>query len=188
MRSFLKGAAMVAVLALAAMPALAPMAAFAQSASSSVLASVPPDSTTIVTVPYGDLANQVLDIVGTVAAAAVAALVALAASMLPGWLRPLITASVETAIGHFIDQGVNYAIQEVEGFDKDKTISLNVGNAGVASALNYVVAQAPGFLIKLAGGKDAVISKIIAFLSKFGIVLDTGVAPAAVAAQVSATS
>lgn len=179
MRAFLKAAALALVVTFAVtlMPSVA---AFAQDASSSI--AVPATTgDTIVTVPLGDWTTQVLDVVGAILLGLVSLLVATAARFLPGWLRPLVTASVQAAIANFVRQGIAYAIQEVEGFDKDKTISLDVGNAAVASALRYVIEHAPDWLVGLAGGKDAIAEKIIAFLGEHGIVLDSGVAPAQVA-------
>ena len=151
-------------------------------ASSSVVASVPTDGSTIVTVPIGDWTNRVVDLFGALLTAAVTALIAIAIRFLPNWLQPLITVTVQTAIAGFVRQGFGYAIQEVENFDKDKTVDLNVGSAGVASALTYVIQHAPPFLINLAGGKDSIVEKIIAFLTEHGITLDSSVQPAQVAA------
>jgi hypothetical protein len=75
-------------------------------------------------------------------------------------------------IANYVRQGIAWAIQEVENFDKDKVITLDVGNAGVASALRYVLEHAPAWLVGLAGGKDKIVQKIVAFLTDHGIVLD----------------
>ncbi len=84
---------------------------------------------------------------------------------------------MQAAIANFIRQGIAYAIQWVEGFDKDKSISLNVGSSAVAVAARYVIEHAPPFLVGLAGGEDKIKDKIIALLGEFGIVLDPEVYP-----------
>lgn len=168
MRAFSKAVALV--VALFFIPALA----FAQS-------SIEPSATVVVFDPSSIL-NPVLELLGVIIAAAVSFLVARIVAFLPAWARVLFTAAIQSQLTAFIKQGIAWAIQEVEGFDKDKTISVDVGNAGVASALRYVLEHAPAYLINLAGGKDAIVQKIIAFLTEHGIVLDSGVVPQQVAA------
>lgn len=182
MRAFFKVAALAAALAFASLTLFAPpIAAFAQEVSSSALAVVDGGK---VSVEVAGALNPVLEFLGGLLTLAVASLVALAVRFLPAAIRPLITTAVQTAIARFIEQGIGWAIQEIEGFDKDKRIDFNVGSAGVASALAYVLNQAPPFLIKLAGGKDAIVNLIVSFLGRFGIVLDTGVS----AQQVASTA
>jgi len=148
--------------------------AFAQASSSA------PDSS-VVTVSVAEHLNPILEFIQVLLEAATGGLILLLMRFLPGWLRPLITAQVQAAITVFIRQGIAWGIQEVESFDKDKVISFDVGNAGVASALRYVLDHAPEWLVNLAGGKDAIAAKIVAFLTEHGIVLDKDVDPTAVA-------
>jgi hypothetical protein len=176
MRAFLKAAALAAALFV-----LFPLVALAQDASSSAVAVVTGRD---VTVQTSGFLNPIIEFVGGLLTLAVAGLVAMVVNFLPGVVRPFITAQVQAAITKFIQQGIGWAIQEVEGFDKDKVVNFNAGSAGVASALAYVLNQAPAFLIKLAGGKDAITNLIVSELGKFGIVLDTGVS----AQQVASTA
>ncbi len=183
MRAFLKAAALAAAVSLAALPLLLPAVSLAQDAVSSmasIASSIPPDSS-IVTVPIGDWATPIVEVFGAILMAAVSSLVAIVVGFAPQWLRPLITTVVQNAISAFIRQGIGYAIQWVVGFDKGKTIDLNVGSTAVAVALRYVVDHAPDFLLKWAGGEDAIKEKIIALLGEFGITLDDQTSPAAVA-------
>ncbi len=179
----------LAVVALILGVLLACDAAFAQSASAVISSAVdattvtvPATSDTIVTIPAGNWANTVLDLFGAILMASIASLVAIACRFLPGWLQPLVTTAVQTAITNFARQGLAYAIQWVVGFDKDKTIDLNVGSAAVAVALRYVIEHAPAFLVSLAGGPDKIKEKLIALLGEFGITLDAQTSPAAVVA------
>ncbi|OJX17964.1 MAG: hypothetical protein BGO82_17295 [Devosia sp. 67-54] len=168
-------------MSVAAFAVLSPLAAIAQETATTVAGT--PAGDTIVTVPLGNWTTNVLDIAGAILMAAVASLVAIAARMLPDWLRPLVTTAVQAAIANFVRQGIAYAIQAIEGFDKNKTIDLNVGSAAVAVALRYVIEHAPGFLVGLAGGEEAIKDKIIALLGEVGITLDASTMPAAVKAQ-----
>lgn len=166
------------VLAMVAMAGLAPEA-FAQAASA--ISSAVADPSTSVSFDLASVINPIIEVLGVIAGTAVTFIVVRLVGLLPGWVQVLFTAAVQAQMGSFIRQGIAWAIQEVVGFDKDKTITLDVGNAGVAAALRYVIEHAPSFLVDLAGGKDAIVEKIIAFLTEHGIVLDTAVSPAEVA-------
>lgn len=178
----LRVAALAAAVSFLAIPMLSALPAVAQEvahAASSVPATT---GDTIVSIPLGNWTTNVLDVAGAILMAAVASLVAVTVKMLPDWLRPLVTTAVQAAIANFIRQGLAYSIQWVEGFDKGKTIDLNVGSAAVAVALRYVMEHAPGFLVSLAGGTERIKQVIIAMLGEFGVTLDAQTSPAAVAA------
>jgi len=148
--------------------------AFAQSSA--------PDASTVVSIHIADLLNPIIETLGVILGAAVTFFVARVVSFLPGWARVLFTAAIQAQVANFIRQGISWAIQKAEGFDQDKTVSFDVGSAGVAEALRYVLEHAPSYLVNLAGGKDAIVQKIIAFLTEHGIVLDANVSPEQVAA------
>ena len=177
MHAFLKAVALAAAVAL--LLASGETIAFAQAASSAASA-----SDTTVTISLATILNPILNWIAPLFGSAFAAgLIAIFLGFVPAPLRPFITAGVETALSHYIVQGIQWAIQDIEGFDANKTIPVNVGNAAVASALKYVLAQAPAWLVSLAGGQSAVAAKIVAFFHQFGITLDTGVDPSAVASE-----
>jgi len=170
MRAFLKAAALGVAAALFFVPALA----FAQS-------SAPADTSSVVSITLSTFLNPVIELLGLILGAAVSWFVVQIVAFLPGWARVLFTAAIQAQVANFIRQGIAWAIQKVEGFDANKTVSFDVGSAGVAEALRYVIEHAPGYLVNLAGGKDAIVQKIIAFLTEHGIVLDTNVSPEQVA-------
>lgn len=185
MRAFSKAAALAAAVFLASSAVLLPVTALAQSASSAIESSAAIVTGGTVSVSLAAYINPIIEFVGSLAGlGAAASIVALIVSILPPVVRPFATSAVQSAIAHFIEQGIGWAIQEVENFDKDKKVDFNVGSAGVASALGYVLNAAPAFLVKLAGGKDAISSLIVSALGKFGIMLDSGVS----AQQVASTA
>ena len=139
------------------------------------------DST--VSIPVDSWLNPILEFIGVIAAALATWLVGLLVGFLPKWAQAAITAQAQAALAGWIRQAINYAIQQVEGFDKDKTISVDVGSSALATALRFLIEHAPAFLIKLAGGPDKIKAQILAALSDHGIVLDSGVLPEAVAAR-----
>lgn len=176
MHAFLKAVALAAAVALLFVSG--ETIAIAQAVSSA--ASSAPDTT--VSISLATYVNPILDTLAALfGTAAAGSIIAVLVAFVPAWLRPLATAAVQATLSHYIVDGLGYAVQEIENFDKDKTVTLDVGSAGVASAVNYVLTNAPSFLINLAGGKDAIVNKIIAFLHQFNITLDTGVSPAQVA-------
>jgi len=137
-----------------------------------------------VTVPIGAWLDPIIEfIIGVVLAAGATWLVGVLVGFLPQWLRPLVNAAVQAALAGWIRQAINYAIQQVEGFDKDKSISFDVGSNALAVILRFLIEHGPGWLLKLAGGPDKLKAQILAALSDHGIVLDSGVLPAQVAAN-----
>lgn len=134
-----------------------------------------------VSIPVDTWLNPILEFIGVIAAALATWLVGLLVGFLPKGLRAFANAAVQAALAGWIRQAINYAIQQVEGFDKGKTISFDVGSGGLAVALRFLIDHGPGWLLKLAGGPDKLKAQILAALSDHGIVLDSGVTPAAVA-------
>ncbi len=137
---------------------------------------------TTVSVPVDTWLNPVLEFLGLIAAGLATWLVGILVRFLPKGLQAFASAQLQAALAGWITQAINYAIQQVEGFDKGKTIDLNVGSSALAVALRFLIEHGPGWLIKLAGGPDKIKAQILAALSDHGIVLDTGVLPEAVAA------
>lgn len=138
---------------------------------------------TTVSVPVDASLNPALEFVGLIAAGLSTALVGILVKFLPKGLQAFATAQLQAALAGWITQAINYAIQQVEGFDKGKTIDLNVGSSALAVALRFLIEHGPTWLIKLAGGPDKIKAQILAALSDHGIVLDSGVLPEAVAAR-----
>lgn len=117
-----------------------------------------PDATTVV-VPVGNWITQLLDNATAVVAAAIAALVAWAFRALPKTVVDILrTMQVEQLLKRAADYGINVT----KGAVKDKALEVNVGNQAVAHAVQYVIDNAPGWLLKWMGGTEAVRDKIIA--------------------------
>lgn len=117
-----------------------------------------PDATTVV-VPVGNWITQILDNATAVVAAAIAALVAWAFRALPKTVVDILrTMQVEQLLKRATDYGINVT----KGAVKDKALEIHVGNQAVANAVQYVIDNAPGWLIKWMGGTEAVRDKIIA--------------------------
>ncbi len=142
------------------------------------------DSNSTVTV-QADQLNPVIEFFGLILMGLGGTLIAMLVKLLPGWARPFINAAVQAALANWYRQGIASAIQEIEGFDKNKTISLDVGSSGLAWALRFLIEYAPRFLLKIAGGPEKVKAQILTYFTEHGIVLDQGVTTAAVAEKAS---
>jgi len=138
-----------------------------------------------VSIPVDAWLNPILEFIGLILAGLATWLVGQLVRFLPTWAQAVITAQVQAALAGWIRQAINYAIQQVEGFDKGKVISFSVGSSALATALRFLIDHGPAWLLKLAGGPDKIKAQILAALSDHGIVLDTGVLPEAVAAAAS---
>lgn len=137
---------------------------------------------TTVSIPVDTWLNPALEFLGLIAAGGATWLVGVLVAFLPKGMRALVNTAVQTLLANWIRQAINYAIQQVEGFDKGKVISFSVGSSALATALRFLIDHGPAWLLKLAGGPDKIKAQILAALSDHGIVLDTGVLPEAVAA------
>lgn len=135
-----------------------------------------------VSIPVDTWLNPALEFLGLIAAGGATWLVGVLVAFLPKGMRALVNTAVQTLLANWIRQAINYAIQQVEGFDKGKVISFSVGSSALATALRFLIDHGPAWLLKLAGGPDKIKAQILAALSDHGIVLDTGVLPEAVAA------
>lgn len=63
-----------------------------------------------------------------------------------------------------IEQAINLAINAVPGAAKGQPLTIDVGNAVLAHALQWVVDEVPSFVVKLMGGEDGIKAKIFAAL------------------------
>ncbi|WP_448952109.1 hypothetical protein [Labrys neptuniae] len=136
-------AALVAALALAA-------PAFAQTATTV--------ADTVVSIPLGDWIKDIGSLVLSLSLPAILWIV----RKLPASIAQIVTTA---QVDQLLNKGIAYAINAVEGATAGKTLSVNVGNAVLAQALNYVTAHAPQWLIDWMGGLDAIAQKIIARLN-----------------------
>jgi hypothetical protein len=95
------------------------------------------------------------------------------------WAGMLIGARVDQLLAKAIDYGIN----SVAEASKNKTMSAPIANEVLRSALQYAVDNAPN-LVKMAGGVDLVIQKIIARLdTSEGVGVVAGPAIAATAGK-----
>ncbi len=93
-----------------------------------------------VAVPVGDYASQALAWAQPLAVTAVSAAIAYGCRALPGWAGSLAS---EFLTQQRIESAVNYAVTQVEGATKGKTVSVEVGNTLVATAEQYLLKSAP---------------------------------------------
>lgn len=110
-----------------------------------------------VALPWGDVLASAVQGLGSVLVplAATAALAALA--RLAGPLRVLVTT---TLVERLVRNVGDYAINAVAGAVRGRTLTVPVGSAVIAGAVQHALDQAPGWLVRAAGGIDGLGEKV----------------------------
>lgn len=111
-----------------------------------------------IVVPVGSWAQHLSEVVGPVLLAVLM------------WLMRKLPASVVDILKtmkaeQLLTRAVDYGVNAVAGAAKDKVLSVHVGNAVVAQSVQYVIDNAPGWLVRWLGGQEAIAAKIIARLN-----------------------
>ena len=106
-----------------------------------------------VSIPWGQWVSDWVPFI----ASGLAALVAWGLRQLP--------ANIVAILGNgrvelLLNNAVNYGLNAVAGAAKGKTLDVNVGNQVLSEALNYAIANAPGWLTTWAGGPEGLAKKI----------------------------
>lgn len=117
---------------------------------------------TSVAIPYGD---WIVGLAGLAAQVLTPALIAAATGLvavLPWPLRLFLTANLVERLAR---NAVDYALNEVEGAAKGRTLSVDLGRAVLARAVGRAVAQAPGWLLEAAGGPSGIAEKVFRLLN-----------------------
>lgn len=117
-------------------------------------------ATTVLTVPVG---NWLTNALGVLEPALVMLLAAVAT-----WALAKLPAAVSALIGPLLTEQIlkratDFALNAVAGAAKDKTVSVDVGNAVVQAALDYVVKHAPDWAAQFDAA--TIMQKIIARLN-----------------------
>ena len=119
------------------------------------------EAATTVAIPYGDwivgLAQLAAQVLLPLLLTAATGLVA----VLPWPVRLFLTAGLVERLAR---NAVDFALNEVEGAAKGRTLSLDLGRAVLARAVGRAVAQAPGWLLEAAGGPTGIAEKVFRLL------------------------
>lgn len=163
------GLLLASAVAFAAFPAVM---AFAQDVT------VNANDNSSVTIPWGSWLSQVT----SAAAMLTIPVVGWLFRKLPAqWAGMLMSARVDQLLAKAIDYGIN----SVAEASKNKTMSAPIANEVLRNALQYAVDNAPN-LVKMAGGVDLIVQKIIARLDTsegVGVTAPVGVAATAAKAM-----
>lgn len=110
-----------------------------------------------VVVPWGDglvaLAQAFTALATPVLAATVAALIA----RIAGPLRLLVT---DALVERLVRNATDYALNAVSGAVRGRTLTVSLGSAVIARAVQRALDEAPGWLIRAAGGGEGVAAKV----------------------------
>lgn len=128
---------------------------------------VPPNTTTVVAVPYGDWINAASATIEKIAELLVSGLViwlsARVAPLLPTAIQAGVNSFMINQLNKLIIQYVDAAINATAGAEKGKVLSVDVGNRVLATAVNNLLAEVPGWLVSWFG-QSAIINRIAAAL------------------------
>lgn len=114
-----------------------------------------------VTIPWGTWLVEVAQgLTALLLPALVAALVGLAAR-LPGPLRLHVTAGLVERLAR---NAADYALNAVAGAARDRSLSVPLGSAVLAAAVQRAVDQAPAWLLDAAGGPRGIAEKVFRLL------------------------
>lgn len=112
---------------------------------------------TSVTIPWGEWLIAARD----AAVAILLALITFAFRALPSNIAAMLNSA---RVIQIVEKGIDYGFNAVEGAVKGKALTVNVGSEVVAQAVQYVVDQAPAWMIQWAGGEDGIRRMVIARL------------------------
>lgn len=132
--------------------------------------------TTIVTISWGQIVQDWASAILSIALAGLAAAWAWLGRSIPSQVFAIL---VSLRAEQFLQKAIEYGINAVAEASKDKRLEVNVGNAVLAKALQYIVDNAPGWLIAWMGGKEVIAEKIWARLDLAPGASDAGVKAAA---------
>lgn len=132
--------------------------AFAADAAAPETVAQATNETTKVTWAVGATVSQWADAFEAIAIAAVAFLL----RKIPGQFGSIL---MTMHVDQVLNKAIDYAINMVKGATKDKTLDVDVGNAVLARALQYVLDHSPAWLQSWMGGPELIAQKIIARLN-----------------------
>lgn len=134
-----------------------------------------------INVPYGDAIKWVFDNFNTLIITVILALVARVVALLPGPIGTLVNTLLTEQV---LKRAIDYGINAVEGATSEGELSIPVGSAVLANAVNKVLASSPSWLINWMGGTDGISAKIFARLHLVSNATVATIAPAAAVPQV----
>lgn len=114
--------------------------------------------TTKITWAYGAVVQQWASAISTAIVAGVAILL----RNLPAQVYAVI---VSARVDQMLNRGIEYGINQVANATKDKSLTVDVRNAVLAQAAQYVIDSSPGWLQSWMGGPEMIVKKILARLN-----------------------
>ena len=112
---------------------------------------------TVVQIPIGTWADYILPVAGALAMAAVVWLL----SYLPA---PVVAVLKTAQVEQILQRAIDFAINMVQGATKDKVLDVDVGNAVVKQAADFVIKYGPKWIVDFLGGEAGIRDRIIARL------------------------
>ena len=142
----------------------------------------PATDTAVVTIPYGSWLTSAAAGIQEIVISVVMAVIAFACRRLPAAVGTVVKGILTQQL---VERAIAFGMSTVAGAAAGKSLSVPVGNAVLANALNYAVEHAPGWFMKWAGGEQAIRDHIIALLPMEQDASLAQATPTAVAATVA---
>lgn len=142
--------------------AILPLLLLALPPGTGAAAAHPATEAAALVLPWGDavlaLAQGLTALLTPVLVAALAAVLA----RIGGPLRLLVT---DALVERLVHRATDYALNAVSGAVRGRTLTVAVGSAVIARAVQRALDQAPGWLIRAAGGGEGLAEKVFRSLS-----------------------
>ncbi|MBB2960567.1 hypothetical protein [Methylobacterium sp. R2-1] len=117
---------------------------------------LPPDAAALV-LPWGDAVLALFQGVTALLTPALVAALAAALARLSGPLRLLVT---DALVERLVRNATDYAVNAVAGAVRGRRLTVSVGSAVIARAVQRALDQAPAWLLRAAGGGEGVAEKV----------------------------
>lgn len=125
-----------------------------------------------VTVPWGNWLSAALPIVAFTLLVLVTAGTALLLPKLPSWVQAAITPQIQAMLLTYASNALNWGIQKVQNAVKDSELSVDVGNAVIAAAVQEALNTWPKKIVDKLGGVEGVKKFILMQAEDHGVIVN----------------
>lgn len=110
-----------------------------------------------IVLPWGDGLVALAQALTALTTPVLAAIVAAGIARVAGPLRLLVT---DALVERLVRNATDYALNAVSGAVRGRTLTVSLGSAVIARAVQRALDEAPGWLIRAAGGSEGVAAKV----------------------------
>lgn len=126
-----------------------------------------------VEVPWGDWLSAAFPVLAFVLLILLTAGVALLLPNLPPWVRAAMTPAVQSMLLTYAANALNWGVQKAQGAVKGQELSIPVGNAVIAAAVQEALNTWPQKIVDKLGGPDGVKKWILQQAEDHGVIVNS---------------